>query len=401
MKFLKIAILSLALAVSAWAAEANVVTKEATGQAAITAGDEKAYEEAKNNALRTAVEEAAGVLLQADTLTLNSQLVQDRVFANTTGYVKKFEILEKKKDKGVVTVKVKADVGTAELDKDLQAVKGIIARLGRNKLIVVIQEQAVDDKGNVTKGELLATILTDQFKKDGWKLIDEKGTGAGTSESIKISSGSGIGILDAKEIAKKTDADYIVYGTVNFRYIPPSGGGLIPEKNEKGEQLLFLVTGEYDLSMFETRTGAQLAKVAGKFDQTNMQSKGKIQAGKSYAQTAHDYCKADSPRITGELRNPVLEYLRDKDLNGWEVSMTVSGLADFTAADDFSKSLQSLKNVKSVKAGDFDKGKASYEVSFLGNANDLARAVGAATFKKKKLKVEGVKNNTVEVSVAK
>jgi hypothetical protein len=107
------------------------IIKEATGEAAIMEGNrDKALQDATNAALREAVEQVAGVMVSSDTLTANSQLISDRILTNSAGYVRKYEILEKKEDRGVMKVTVRAEVGTAELDKDLQAVQALIRRSG-------------------------------------------------------------------------------------------------------------------------------------------------------------------------------------------------------------------------------------------------------------------------------
>ncbi|MBK7858580.1 MAG: hypothetical protein IPJ65_08150 [Archangiaceae bacterium] len=380
----------------------DTMTAEGTGSAATAGkGSEKAFEEAKKLALRDAVEKAAGVLIQGDSMTLNSQLVRDRVFATSQGYVKKYDVVSKKEEKGVIVVNVRAEIGKADLDKDLVAVQGLVKRMGKNKLIIMLNESSVDDKGVSTVSATLATSITDILKADGWRIIDEKGTGDGekTGVGMKIASSTAVGVPEAKELARKADADYIVYGSVAFRYQPPQSGGIIPEKNDRGEQILFFVTGEYDLQMFEVSTGRQLAKVAGKFDQKNMNQ---IQASKSYAQTAFDFCKRDAPRIVGELRNPVLEYLRNQDVNGAEMRMKVSGLKDFGEVSDFEKAVEQVANVRGVSAnGDFDKGTQEYEVTYLGRAQDLGKALITTTYKKKKLSVVSVKNNIIEVAIAK
>lgn len=391
------------VAAQAFAAD-DAVTKEATGEVSLKAfggNKEKASEEAKKLALRSAVEQAAGVFVQGDTLTMNSQLVMDRVYANTSGYVKKFDVVSQSVDKDVLKVVVKAEIGTAKLDADMQAVQGIIKRLGKTKLIVVLQEQAVDDKGVSVKSEQLSTLLTDTFKRDGWRIIDEKGTGARTG-GMKIASSTAMGVPEAKELASRADADYILYGSVAFKYQPPSSmGSLLPEKNEKGEQVLFFVTGEYDLSLFEVQTGRQLAKVANKFDQSVI-TRFKISPTKSYAQTAFDICKADAPRIVSELRNPVLEYLRNQDVNGADVRVHVGGLKDFGEVAELEKALEQLSNVRGVSAnGDFANGTQEFEIKYVGKAAELGRAINTSTFKKKKLNVTAVKNNEIEVAIAK
>src|SRR5688500_15598526 len=113
MKALKLSAV-LAVLASAALASANtpeVMVKEVTGEAAIVGGnDAKAEREAREKALRDAVEQVAGVLISSNTVTQNSQLVTDRIMANSSGYVRKYEVVSKKKDKGVMYVTVKAEV---------------------------------------------------------------------------------------------------------------------------------------------------------------------------------------------------------------------------------------------------------------------------------------------------
>ena len=397
MKTFKTGLMLLCAASVALAAEPapTSVTREATGQAAVTkaGGETKAYDEALKNALRAAVEETAGVLITADTATLNSILVRDQVYSRSSGYVKKFDVVSRNVAKGVITVVVKAEVLTAELDKDLQAVKGLIGRLGRTKLIIVTQEQAIDDKGISSKSEVLSSALTESFKRDGWQILDEKGGG----NELKLAGGVAQGIPAVKDVLKTTDADYIVYGTVNFRYHVIEIGG----KDKEGNPVIFPVSAEYDLAMFNVRTRDQLAKVSGKFDEGQMGSKG-VKTGISYTRTSQDFCKLEAPRIITELRTPVIEYLRNASVNGSDVTLVVSGLPDLSAVDDFAAAVKTIKAVGEVKQnGDFENGKMQYTVTVVGSAMDFGKVLGKSKYKAKALKVTAVRNNTVEVAIGK
>ena len=101
-KTLTFSLCAVLVSALAYAAD-DAMTQEGTGSAAVAGrGEEKAFEEAKKLALRDAVEKAAGVLIQGDSLTLNSQLVRDRVFATSQGYVKKHDVVSKKNDPHVI-----------------------------------------------------------------------------------------------------------------------------------------------------------------------------------------------------------------------------------------------------------------------------------------------------------
>ncbi len=399
----------LALGATAWAADPAVVTREATGEAAIVAGDVgKATAEATQAALRSAVEQVAGVMIQADTVTRNSVLVRDEVAAHAQGFVKKYDVTAKSQDKGVMKVTVKADVLTGEIDKDLQVVRAIISRLGRTRLLVVIQEGLIDQKGISTRGETLSTALVTAFRGDGWKIIDEKGTGVGTDDKLTLSAGVSAQTLADKVVADRKDVDYLVYGTIALRYVAPDPNPQLPIKEvdpETHKQLLYFVEGDYDLSMLEVRTGRSVAKVAGKL-RLNLRDSYKEMAkvSQSYQVTSKVLADGETPHIVATLRNPVLEYLRDEVVNGAEVEVKVSGLPDFGAVDEIQRELTAMHAVKNVKvSGDFEGGSVTYAVRVDGTAIDLGRALDKAKVLKQRrtLKTVAVRNNKVEVAIAK
>src|SRR5579862_5301784 len=95
--FLRVA---LCVAAAGWAAGAaeraklpEEVTRETTGEAAIVDGNkERAEREARERALREAVEQVAGVLVSSSSLSANSELVSDQVYARSEGYIRSFEV---------------------------------------------------------------------------------------------------------------------------------------------------------------------------------------------------------------------------------------------------------------------------------------------------------------------
>ncbi|MGZ6079752.1 MAG: flagellar assembly protein T N-terminal domain-containing protein, partial [Myxococcaceae bacterium] len=71
-----------------------VVAREAEGEAAIIGGNvDRASREAREAALRSAVEQVAGVIVSSQSLAVNSQLVSDQVYAHSAGYVRSYEVL--------------------------------------------------------------------------------------------------------------------------------------------------------------------------------------------------------------------------------------------------------------------------------------------------------------------
>ena len=386
--------LLLLLAAPAALAQATVSVKEGQGEAAIVNKDEvAAFEDAKKRALRDAIEQAAGVRIDADTVAVNNQLVRDQVFANSSGYVKKFELLDKKVDKGVVTVRVKAEIITDNLERDIQAARDLVKRAGRPKVIILVQEQTIPVDGKTTlNSNTVATVLSETFKTDGYDLKDP------AFAAGKVRIGAAIGPAEAKEIGDLSKAQFILYGTASFRHqtmdVDPQRTGMLDKAP------IFPVTGEYDLSLFSTDDGTLITKVSEQL-RFNKPEQVTQNALISYEYTSMALVKLRKGEIAASIRKGILEHLRNQFVNGHAISMTVAGLESFGATKDFKKSVDAMKGIKETTQDGFANGKASYRVTYLGNAQELAEQLEGSTFKRRKLNVLSVSSNTVEVQVAK
>jgi hypothetical protein len=386
-------------------AQATVVTKDGTGEAAVINKDEaRAFEEAKNAALRSAVEQAAGVRIDADTLAVNNQLVRDQVFANTSGYVKSFDVVSKKVEKNVMTVVVKANVITDNLDKDIQAARDLVKRSGRPTVIVLLNEQTLIEselsKANaVMTTKNLEVALSNAMQADGWDVRNESLANNG---KLTLAPGASLSGGQARELAEVAKVQYIVSGSVTMRHMSPDLM-LMGGRTTDGKQTAFPVTGEYELTVFATDTGAQIKRFTGRLFKKGtgeLDHKALAAFATSYERSAFNVIDDRKTEIIGELRRAVIDHLRNRAMNGVEVSMSVKGLESFAAVKDFRKALESMKGVKSIDDGDLAKGVASYRVTFAGVTSELAEQIESATFKKRKLEVLGKTSSTLEVLVS-
>jgi len=382
----------LLLALPAFAAEKvpPSVTQDAEGEAAIVGGNvDRAAREAKEAALRSAVEKVAGVLISSQSLAVNSQLVSDQVYSHSAGYVQSYEVLSQSSERNVVKVKVRAKVGTAALDKDLQAVQALVRRLQGKKLVILLQEQTIDDKGVATSSGVTSTVLTDAFKRDGWTLIDP----SFAAGKVRVASAVSLGATEAKEIGTLSKADYILYGTVAFRDVPPDGVLV----QSSGPRTAFPLTGDYDFGVFETSAGSQLAKVSGK-----VRSAMNDVSVNSRQESAFSLVRAHEKEITGEVRKAVVESLRASEQNGARIVVEVHGVGDFTTLQSFRQHLPVWSaQVREAGSPSLTGGTGKVEVTYLGTAERLAEQIDGKALGKRKLSVTGVSSNALEVKLGK
>jgi hypothetical protein len=400
MKALKLTVLSWLLVSAAMAAgkQPDFVTQTATGEAAIVGGDvKKAQKDAINAAMREAVEQVVGVRVSAQTMAANNQLISDKILTRTDGYVRKVDIVEKKEEDGVAKVTIRAEVGTLQLDKDLQALQSLIQQLGSRRIVLLLQEQTVTPQQTSINTQTLAAVLTEAFTKDGWSIIDP----SFAMGKVRVEPGATtLSNAQAKEIGDLSKADYILYGNVTYQQheMPKSW---FNEKDKNGQQFFYPVTGVYDLSLFVTDNGSQLTKVSGQFaSQNDMAEKNMLMI--SYDRTAHEIARGRGSEIVAQLRKTTTEYLHDALFNGNRVVMNVVGLPDYGAVQGFKKVLakELSTGLREMGQGSFAEGKARFDLIFLGSTDDMAEAVTGKTFKGKKVSVTGVSGNTIELTLA-
>lgn len=376
-----------AVALSSAALAQTVVVKEGTGEVAVVNKDQnRAFEEAKTLAIRNAVEQAAGVRVESDTVVVNNQMVRDTIFARTDGYVKSYEVASKEVNDKLARVTVKASVLTESLEKDVQAARDLVKKMGRPSIVIAIQEQTVPlgDKV-IMNSDVTATVLTEAFKADGWDIKDAQAM----NKALKLDGAASLTGPAMKEIADLTKANYVLYGRTSLRH-------------QAAEQMLqnsaaYLVSGEYDLVLAAIDSELQIAKVSGKLEWKTTKGIPVI----SYERTSFELIKERKSEIVDSVRKAVLEHFRNETMNGKRISVAVNGLENFSAAKDFKKALEAIKGIKDLTQDNFANGKATYRLVFAGTVDDLASEVETATFKKRKLNVVSATGSTIEISVAK
>jgi hypothetical protein len=78
-------------------------------------------EQAKQNAFSAAIEQAVGVLVDAETIIKNNQVIRDRILTSSQGYLQGFEEVDRWEEGGTCFVRIRARVAAGKLDETLKA----------------------------------------------------------------------------------------------------------------------------------------------------------------------------------------------------------------------------------------------------------------------------------------
>ena len=150
---IKIMIKSLKIIVSIFfilLATTNTFSQTASKEASITAsGSGKTLEDAKQSALRSAIEQAFGAFISSKTEMFNDQVVADQMASVSSGNIKSFSILnESQLPDGSWGVTLKALVSVDKLTSFVEA-KGIVIEIKGGMFAINIKQQILNEEGEV------------------------------------------------------------------------------------------------------------------------------------------------------------------------------------------------------------------------------------------------------------
>ncbi|MDR3354740.1 MAG: flagellar assembly protein T N-terminal domain-containing protein [Synergistaceae bacterium] len=213
-KLLKILALSaavLCIASSAHAAQSNaaqaaLITVEVEGVAPVKDNNKNAArEEAKLDAYRSALEQAMGARVEGITEMENYAIVKDKVFSQTKGIVKKFDILSEKIDSdGMLVITAKCGVAETALDGVLGP--AVLNAIGNPRILFIIDEIVKDAKPHISATESEALRV---FEKAGYLIIDPDQARALITVDPAAAFNDPSKVMD---VARTTRADVVVLG---------------------------------------------------------------------------------------------------------------------------------------------------------------------------------------------
>lgn len=381
--------LAFALLALASAARAeDLRTTEAVGQAALAGDVLAAKEQAKDDALRNCVQQVATTLVTAATETDQAQLLSDRIYAHSVGYVRKFQVLDDKQDGNTWVTKVRCEVSEAKLDEDMMAFGIAYRRAGMPRIFVLVAEQAINATqatgwwqggGNAADLRVMENAFMDRMEKSGFSFVDpEVLQGKVKLEAI----GADPNLQQAREIGVKTGAELVVIG----RAIAKPLGEIQIENGT-----FYSAVANVSARAVRTDTGeivatAEFTGTAGRgFEQTTAGRNAFSEAGRQLARDLFTKIgKAWTREQSGAKR----------------IAMAVLGVDDYARLAAFKNVLvQSVRGVKDVQERSMENGRAELDVTVAGTSQSFATDLATRKFQGFTVKVKKVTQGAVEVEI--
>jgi hypothetical protein len=132
-----------------------------------------ARDRAVDDALRKAVVQAVGTLVESETRVRNYQTLSDDIYSRSSGYVQSYQILNETSAEDIIKITVKAVVSLGSLSDDLKAVGIHLKRLDRPRVMVIIEEKNSALAEDVPQQQT-EDILIESLSEKGFSLVDRQ-----------------------------------------------------------------------------------------------------------------------------------------------------------------------------------------------------------------------------------
>ncbi len=381
---------ALALAALAPAARAapEVQTTEAVGQAPIAGDLLAAKEQAKDDAMRNCVQQVASTIVTASTETDQAQLLSDKVFSHSVGYIRKLQILDDRQDGNTWVTKLRCEVSEAKLDEDLMAFGIAYRREGMPRVFVLIAEQAINATqatgwwqggGNTADLRVMENAFMDRMEKSGFTFIDPEVL----QGKVKLEAlGADPNVQQARELGVKSGAEVVIVGRAIAK---PLG------EMQLDNGTFYSAVANVSARAVRTDTGEVLASaeftgLAGRgFEQTTAGRNAFSEAGRQLARDLFAKIGARWAKAQSGARR---------------IALTVKGVDDYARLAQFKNTLsQSVRGVKDVQERSMGEGKADLDVMVTGRSTDLATELSTKRFPGFAVKVKAVTQGSIEVEL--
>jgi hypothetical protein len=242
-------------------ASADIIGK---GSATIFNDNEgSARQQALHNAMRDAVQQGVGVILDANTVVKNWTVIRDEIYSVSRGFVSQYTILRDEKQGGTWYVEIEAIVESGKIRDKLGELRILHQKMGNQRLMIINEAEHPDALTSDHTGVLSAqTAISDAFNQSGFRMFDQRTlghlsqkthpTGGGQEAWIQIADQQQVDLLVTFEIVSDqhrpfTGSQFTAANvTLRMKAFDVSTGRLIANVQSSQKQMTNARVGSFD-----------------------------------------------------------------------------------------------------------------------------------------------------------
>lgn len=359
-------------------------TVTTTGFGAILAGDMvKAKEDGTNDALRKAVEQVVGTIIDSRTVTENFMLLEDKIYSSTSGYVQSYEVLStQKRVDNSLEVTVRAIVKKTDLKNDLEGIITTLRREGMPRAMVLIKEENFgQSKWRYSSTMNTAeTALMNSMMGYGFPFVDAATAKANIKQDAVMAALSGDAGAGAA-IARQSGAEILIIGnaktTVTQLPMMRSSGMKTCSANIN----LRVVRADDALIIATSTSRAVVAHI----DEMTGSSMALEKAAKESAE---------------DLKNKVIEKFRKNQYEHRQIQFQVTNITSFDQLNTLKNSLPYyVRGVKNIYQRSFVAGIALFDIEITQKAETVASELSSKNIEGIDLEITAITQNKLTARI--
>ena len=326
-----------------------------------------------NDALRNAVEQGVGTYISSETTVEQMTLVEDRIYSESRGYIKSYEVIDEGVKEGIYQVKISAVVKMEQLADDLESI-GLLIRKKRNPRVMVV-------------------VYSKESHSPCWGVVEEGNRDAENQIESKLMA-KGFQVVDAGQVKRKKELEALLLQgdpSMASKVAKDFGAEILVEANvtrdfvhqkELFGRLMRFFSNEIRIKALETDT----AKV--------------VFSG--YRTRPHSGAEALTPleeatsELTDEMIAVILEQWRKDVYQAGSYQLSLTG-ASFQDISSFKKDLREIRGLTDVQTRSFQSGIALLEIKYQGPLEELVEKISQK--KSPHMEIVGFQANTVDIKI--
>ena len=301
---------------------------------------------AENDALRAAVENTLGVLVDSETLVQNSMLIKDKIYTQSRGFITDYSVLSRENvnDGWRVTINaVVDDQPNSKLMNELTRLGIINVQLRNPKIAVYVPEHHIQYRVPDPAGE---TAIVKALINAGFSFVTEVGTRLDFANPMNMNA------AQMRQAADKFGVDILIVGEAFSEGIGDLGSYL------PGNQRTNMVScrARVEAKMFIVKTG-QVIAADGKF-------------ASAYDNSESIASKKALAAAGDQMGNYFVEQITGMYTSHQGLEVIVYG-ADFSKINLVQNALENVPRVKNVNLSSYEGGRAVFTVMYGGSPQTL------------------------------
>ena len=346
----------------------------------VVTGQGMGFEQAKNEALRTAVEQVVGTKIFSESAVKDFVAVKDVVITESFGLVTSYKVLERKKGKDFWEVKIRADV-TKDVRSKWDKIKVILEQKGNPKIMFCIKESLDGQILNHPTGEYQ---LVQKFNELGFEVIDRQ-MSADTKELQKKIYSMDQNHQGIVAVSSKHGADLVVIGMLE--------GNFTKYQDWYGDVQQIIHTYHFRTKVIRTDT----AQIIGSLTKDYRRMYDSVQYSRQSAGKAGFAAVIKSQYIQPMITNMVSSWIRDA-MQGTSMTLVISNVK-FKYRKKILEKLQSMPDlITKVQVEHYRNRRLTLRIKSKMNTESLAEKM--EEIQGLPLEVVELKKNILEVKYA-